>query len=113
MAERPRPTVLTHKERPVAVFRTKTKPEPAPAIHSLLGKDVLFKGEIHTNSHSFRVEGAVELGQYRLAAGVHFSDIRPGNELPSGNLGGVVLRGFQVTLDSKYRRILFEQPAAN
>ncbi len=44
----------------MAVFRTKTKPEPAPAIHSLLGKDVLFKGEIHTNSHSFRVEGVVE-----------------------------------------------------
>jgi cytoskeletal protein CcmA (bactofilin family) len=44
----------------VAVFRNKTKPEPAPAIHSLLGKDVLFKGEIHTNTRSFRVEGSVE-----------------------------------------------------
>ncbi len=44
----------------MAVFRTKSKPESAPAIHSLLGKDVLFKGEIHTNSHSFRVEGTVE-----------------------------------------------------
>ncbi|MDR3684467.1 MAG: polymer-forming cytoskeletal protein [Geothrix sp.] len=44
----------------MAVFRNKTKPESAPAIHSLLGKDVLFKGEIHTNSHSFRVEGVVE-----------------------------------------------------
>jgi len=44
----------------VAVFRNKSKPESAPAIHSLLGKDVLFKGEIHTNSHSFRVEGVVE-----------------------------------------------------
>lgn len=44
----------------MAVFRTKSKPESAPAIHSLLGKDVLFKGEIHTNSHSFRVEGVVE-----------------------------------------------------
>ena len=44
----------------MAVFRTKNKPEPAPAIHSLLGKDVLFKGDIHTNSHSFRVEGVVE-----------------------------------------------------
>ncbi len=44
----------------MAVFRNKSKPESAPAIHSLLGKDVLFKGEIHTNSHSFRVEGIVE-----------------------------------------------------
>ena len=44
----------------MAVFRSKPKPEPAPAIHSLLGKDVLFKGEVHTNSHSFRVEGVVE-----------------------------------------------------
>ena len=44
----------------MAVFRNKSKPESAPAIHSLLGKDVMFKGEIHTNSHSFRVEGVVE-----------------------------------------------------
>ena len=44
----------------MAVFSSKPKPESAPAIHSLLGKDVLFKGEIHTNSHSFRVEGVVE-----------------------------------------------------
>lgn len=45
----------------MAVFRSsKPKPEAAPAIHSLLGKDVVFKGEVHTNSHSFRVEGVVE-----------------------------------------------------
>ncbi len=44
----------------MAVFRSKPKPEPAPAIHSLLGKDVLFKGEVHTNTRSFRVEGIVE-----------------------------------------------------
>jgi cytoskeletal protein CcmA (bactofilin family) len=44
----------------MAVFRNKPKPEPAPAIHSLLGKDVLFKGEVHTNTRSFRVEGVVE-----------------------------------------------------
>ncbi len=45
----------------MAVFRSgKTKPEAAPAIHSLLGKDVVLKGEVHTNSHSFRVEGVVE-----------------------------------------------------
>jgi cytoskeletal protein CcmA (bactofilin family) len=44
----------------MAVFRSKPKPEPAPAIHSLLGKDVLFKGEVHTSTRSFRVEGVVE-----------------------------------------------------
>jgi cytoskeletal protein CcmA (bactofilin family) len=45
----------------MAVFRSsKPKPEAAPAIHSLLGKDVILKGEVHTNSHSFRVEGVVE-----------------------------------------------------
>jgi len=44
----------------MAVFRNKPKVEPAPAIHSLLGKDVLVKGEIHTGTHSFRVEGTVE-----------------------------------------------------
>jgi cytoskeletal protein CcmA (bactofilin family) len=44
----------------MAVFRRKPKPEPAPAIHSLLGKEVLFMGEVHTNTRSFRVEGIVE-----------------------------------------------------
>jgi len=45
----------------MAVFRSKKpKPEPAPAIHTLLGKDVLFKGELHTGTHSIRVEGVVE-----------------------------------------------------
>jgi cytoskeletal protein CcmA (bactofilin family) len=45
----------------MAVFRSsKPKPEPAPAIHSLLGKEVLFKGEVHTGTRSFRVEGTVE-----------------------------------------------------
>jgi len=59
----------------MAVFRSsKPKPEPAPAIHSLLGKDVLFKGEVHTNSRSFRVEGVVEgtihsMGEVSIAPG--------------------------------------------
>ena len=45
----------------MAVFRSsKSKPESAPAIHSLLGKDVTFKGEVHTGARSFRVEGVVE-----------------------------------------------------
>jgi cytoskeletal protein CcmA (bactofilin family) len=58
----------------MAVFRNKPKPEPAPAIHSLLGKDVLFKGEVHTNTHSFRVEGTIEgtihsKGEVSIASG--------------------------------------------
>lgn len=46
----------------MAVFRSNSKPKPesAPAIHSLLGKDVTFTGEIHTGSHSLRVEGTVD-----------------------------------------------------
>ena len=45
----------------MAVFATKkSKPESAPAIHSLLGKDVTFTGEIHTGNHSLRIEGTVD-----------------------------------------------------
>lgn len=59
----------------MAVFRSsKPKPEPAPAIHSLLGKEVLFKGEVHTGTRSFRVEGIVEgtihsMGEVSIAPG--------------------------------------------
>lgn len=45
----------------MAVFRSsKSKPESAPAIHSILGKDVVLTGEIHTGSQSLRIEGSVE-----------------------------------------------------
>ena len=44
----------------MAMFRSKPKQDSAPAIHSLLGKEVTFKGEIHTGARSFRVEGIVE-----------------------------------------------------
>jgi cytoskeletal protein CcmA (bactofilin family) len=45
----------------MAVFRSsKPKPEAASAIHSLLGKDVMFTGEIHTGERSLRVEGVVD-----------------------------------------------------
>ena len=40
----------------MAVFRTnKPKPDSAPAIHSILGKDVILTGEIHTGSQSLRI----------------------------------------------------------
>lgn len=44
----------------MSIFRRQPKPKPAPAIHSLLGKDVLVKGEIHTGTRSLRIEGFVE-----------------------------------------------------
>lgn len=45
----------------MAVFRSsKSKPDAAPAIHSLLGKEVTFIGEIHSGTHSLRIEGTVE-----------------------------------------------------
>lgn len=45
----------------MAVFRNNPKrPEAAPAIHSLLGKDVTLTGEIHTGDRSLRVEGTVD-----------------------------------------------------
>jgi len=44
----------------LAFLRNKPKQDSAPAIHSLLGKEVTFKGEIHTGARSFRVEGIVE-----------------------------------------------------
>jgi cytoskeletal protein CcmA (bactofilin family) len=58
----------------MSFFRSTPKPEPAPAIHSLLGKDVVFKGEVHTNTRSFRVEGVVEgtihsTGEVSIASG--------------------------------------------
>ena len=59
----------------MAVFRnSKPKPEPAPAIHSLLGKDITIKGEVHTGAKSFRVEGIVEgiihsTGEVSIASG--------------------------------------------
>jgi cytoskeletal protein CcmA (bactofilin family) len=36
------------------------KPKAAPAVHTLLGKDTLWKGEIHCGSQSLRVEGRIE-----------------------------------------------------
>lgn len=36
------------------------KPEPTPAIHTILGQETLFNGEIHTGTRSLRIEGRVE-----------------------------------------------------
>lgn len=36
------------------------KPKAAPAIHTLLGKDTLWKGEIHCGAQSLRIEGRLE-----------------------------------------------------
>jgi cytoskeletal protein CcmA (bactofilin family) len=59
MASSPWQAVL--KEQSMAVFGShKSKPESAPAIHSLLGKEVTLTGEIHTGTRSLRVEGTVD-----------------------------------------------------
>jgi cytoskeletal protein CcmA (bactofilin family) len=45
----------------MAVFGgKKQKPEPAPAVHTILGKDMVFKGEIHAGTRSIRIEGHVD-----------------------------------------------------
>ena len=36
------------------------KPSAAPAVHTLLGKDTLWKGEVHCGPTSLRIEGRVE-----------------------------------------------------
>jgi cytoskeletal protein CcmA (bactofilin family) len=38
----------------------KKNSDHSPAVHSLLGKGTLWKGEIHTGEHSLRIEGTVE-----------------------------------------------------
>lgn len=38
----------------------KPRPNAAQAIHTLLGKDTLWKGEIHCGSQSLRIEGRIE-----------------------------------------------------
>ncbi|HJV88772.1 MAG TPA: polymer-forming cytoskeletal protein [Holophagaceae bacterium] len=38
----------------------KQKPQPAPAVHTILGRDMIFKGEIIAGGKSLRVEGTVD-----------------------------------------------------
>jgi cytoskeletal protein CcmA (bactofilin family) len=38
----------------------KTRPNAAQAVHTLLGKDTLWKGEIHCGAQSLRIEGRIE-----------------------------------------------------
>ena len=42
------------------MFSSKQRPEQAQAIHTLLGKGTLWKGEIHAGQNSLRIEGSVE-----------------------------------------------------
>jgi cytoskeletal protein CcmA (bactofilin family) len=42
------------------MFSDRKRPEPAQAVHTLLGKDTLWKGEIITGTNNLRIEGTVE-----------------------------------------------------
>jgi cytoskeletal protein CcmA (bactofilin family) len=42
------------------MFSDRKRPEPAQAVHTLLGKDTLWKGEILTGTNNLRIEGTVE-----------------------------------------------------
>ena len=42
------------------MFNNAKRPEPAQAIHTLLGKGTLWKGEIQAGQNSLRIEGIVE-----------------------------------------------------
>ena len=42
------------------MFSDKKRPEPAQAIHTLLGKGTLWKGEVIAGLNSLRIEGTVE-----------------------------------------------------
>jgi len=42
------------------MFSSKKRPDQAQAVHTLLGKGTLWKGEIHAGQNSLRIEGNVE-----------------------------------------------------
>jgi hypothetical protein len=70
------------------------------------GKHRLMSGEFPILKA--QVNGPIELGQYKLdLSEVTFSDERPGEGPPKGNIGYEALRSFEVTLDSKNRRVRF------
>ena len=72
-------------------------------------------GTVRTGGGEFpvsiaRVNGAIELGKYKLGLDeVRFSDARPAPGPAVGNIGYAVLRGFVVTVDSKNQRIRLDQ----
>ncbi len=42
------------------MFSNKKRPEPATAVHTLLGKGTLWKGEVVAGTNSLRIEGTIE-----------------------------------------------------
>jgi cytoskeletal protein CcmA (bactofilin family) len=63
------------------MFSSKKRPETIQAIHTLLGKGTLWKGEIHAGQNSLRIEGNVE------------GDIRSEGEVtiaPTGDVKGTI-----------------------
>jgi cytoskeletal protein CcmA (bactofilin family) len=59
------------------MFSSRKRPEPVQAIHTLLGKGTLWKGEIQAGQNSLRIEGNVE-GTIRSEGEV---TIAPGGEV--------------------------------
>ena len=41
------------------MFSSKKRPDQAQAVHTLLGKGTLWRGEIHAGQNSLRIEGNV------------------------------------------------------
>lgn len=47
-------------QEPAPAPPVKRRPDTIQAIHSLLGKDTILKGEIHCGTNSLRIEGSIE-----------------------------------------------------
>jgi cytoskeletal protein CcmA (bactofilin family) len=52
--------VLAAVKQESPMFENKKRPEPAQAIHTLLGKGTLWVGEVHAGKNSLRIEGTIE-----------------------------------------------------
>ncbi|HJW08328.1 MAG TPA: polymer-forming cytoskeletal protein [Holophagaceae bacterium] len=78
------------------MFNSPKKPSAAPAVHTLLGKDTLWKGEIHCGPTSLRIEGRVDgsihgTGEVTIApTGFVEGNIQAKHLIVTGKVKGVV-----------------------
>jgi hypothetical protein len=90
---------LTLPTRYLKELSLASEPEEAGKSRLLTGESPILKAQVN---------GPIELGGYQLdLSEVTFSDERPGGGPPIGNIGYLALRSFEVTLDSKNRRVRF------